>query len=223
MKRKFVIFFAVVLVFGLTAEGVLKLDGYYVENFSFELPGDGKIIGWDIDDGAYYESGGAPADIPGWSGDGAITGSGVESDWPGATDGVWAGFLWNGDSSVYNLTNTVIAAGDTFLLLLDAQDNWSEAPPGQLMMSLYYDDGGSRVTVASTVVDTGSPWATFSLSFSADDMPCSIGHMIGIELVNVTGAFESWIGVDNVRLIPEPATVAVLSLGSLCLFRRQKH
>jgi hypothetical protein len=149
--------------------------------------------------------------------------SGVESDWPGSTDGVWAAFLWNGDPSVYNLTGTVIFGGDEFLMLVDVQDNWSSNPPGQVQLSLYYDDGGTRVTVASRVVEAGSPWGTFSLGFSASDVPASIGHLIGIELANVTAEGDSWIGLDNVRLVPEPATVAVMALGGLCLFRRKKH
>jgi hypothetical protein len=58
-----------VLVFGLTAEGVLQLNDYYVENYSFELPGDGKIKGWDMEDGAYYTNDAGdnlgPAEVPG--------------------------------------------------------------------------------------------------------------------------------------------------------------
>lgn len=78
-----------------------------VENYSFELPGDGKIVGWDMDDGAYYTDTGVVAEVPGWSSDGEIVDSGVELEWPGSTDGVWAGFLWNGEPVIL----TVMALG----------------------------------------------------------------------------------------------------------------
>jgi hypothetical protein len=169
----------------MSVSSVLATD-IYVENFSFEEPGTGKIAGWDR--------------VPGWSSDTAATDSGCESDWPGATDGVWAAFLYNQDPSVWQLTEFPIPEGVSFTLKVDAQDNWTEFPPGLLKMSLYYDDAGTRVETATQTVETGWPWAEYTLSFNVADMPESQGQSIGIELQNVTEDGASWIGLDNVRL-----------------------
>jgi hypothetical protein len=157
----------------------------YVENFSFEEPGTGKIQGWDR--------------VPGWDSDTAASDSGCESDWPGSTDGVWSGFIANFDPSVYQLTDFAIPEGVSFTLKVDAQDNASNTPPGLLKMSLFYDDAGTRVEASSQVVETGWPWAEYTLSFNVVDVPESVGHLVGIEFENVTED-TSWIGIDNVRL-----------------------
>jgi hypothetical protein len=197
-----------------------------LENASFELPGDGKIKGWDMEDGAYYVDTSAAAEIPGWKADGTIADSGVESDWPGSTDGVWTGFLMGGDPSVYQTTDHVIAAGDEFLLMVDARDNWSATPPALLEVSLYADAMGQRVVLATDTFemlpsDAEQPWATYSLAFAADTMEMLQGFPIGVELRNAQEA-SSWIGIDNVRFVPEPATIALLGLGGLSLLRRRR-
>lgn len=189
-----------------------------VENFSFEEPGTGKIKGWNGENAA---------DIPGWASDTAAVDSGVESDWPGSTEGVYSGFMMSGDSSAYNLTGYTIVAGEIYKLQVDARDNWTDLAAGtaDLMLSLYYDVAGVRTTVASRVVAMPTEWMTYSLLFSADDVPASIGNPIGIELQNVSAAVGgSWIGMDNVRLdvVPEPATMLLLGLGSLVSLRRRK-
>ena len=66
-----------------------------VQNYSFELPGTGKIIGWDMADGAHYEggAGGGPAEVPGWESDGkSINDSGVETGYT-PTNGTYTGFM----------------------------------------------------------------------------------------------------------------------------------
>ncbi|MCK4292397.1 MAG: lamin tail domain-containing protein, partial [Planctomycetes bacterium] len=151
-----------------------------VENASFELPGTDKQNNW--------------GNVPGWSSDTVAADSGVETGY-NPTDGDWTGFLMGSDPSAWNLTDHTIAAGDVFTLTLDAQENWA-APDFQL--ALYYDDAGSRVTAASKDVKlTGAPKQEFSLSFTADDLPGSIGNKIGIELDNIG---DGWAGFDNVRL-----------------------
>ena len=171
-----------------------------VENFSFELPGTEKIKGWNGEGVADTPA----VDVPGWSSDTVVADSGVESDWPGSTEGVWTGFMMGSDPSVWNLTSYVIGGGEKFRLLVDLQDNWTDGGAPQVLISLYYDDAGTRVTVASTTVtplDQGEGgWSEFSLDFAADDVPDSVGKLIGIEIDNVS-ATDSWIGVDNVRLV----------------------
>jgi hypothetical protein len=185
-----------------------------VSNGSFELPGIGKIKGWNGEG-----NDGTPAvDIPGWASDGSAGDSGVESDWPGSTDGVYEGFLRNIDPSVYNTTSHVIAAGDSFKLRFDARDNWNSH---QLMASLYYLDDTSRVTLDSVVIDltpgSEGPWNEYTLA--VDSVPVeSIGKLLGIELDNIDSGDndnQSWMGIDKVEFVPEPATYIMLILGAM--------
>lgn len=203
---------ACLLAAAMAGMGTALADPIAVNNFSFEQPGTGKIKGWDN----------PGADIPGWSSDTTAADSGVEFDWPGSTEGVWAGFLMAADSGIWQLTGRTIAASDFFTLKVDLQNNYSAVTPS-FQLGLYYDDAGTRVPVASDLVVPGSPWSEFSLSFAGGSVPAAIGRQIGIELDNVT-AGDSWIGLDNVRLdvIPEPATVGLMVLGALALRLRRR-
>lgn len=187
-----------------------------VQNFSFEQPGTGKIKGWDNP---------GNDDVPGWSSDTQAQDSGVESDWPGSTDGSWSGFMMSGDSSIYNLTDHIIAAGDIFTLQVDARDNWTDGT-ADFKLSLYSDVAGVRNPIASSVVslDAADIWLTYTLTFSANDLAASIGNPIGIELDNVSATGSSWVGFDNVRLdvVPEPMTLSLLGLGAIVLRRGRK-
>ncbi len=206
--------FLAVLVLGLVV--VVQAAPVVVDNFSFEQPGTGKIKGWN---------GEAGADVPGWASDGQAVDSGVESDWPGHTDGLWTAFIMQGDPSIYNLTGHAIAAGEVFTLQVDARDNWTDGT-ADLMISLYYDLAGVRNTVASSTftLDAADVWMTYSLTFAANDTPAAIGNLIGIEIDNVSPSISSWQGLDNVRLdvIPEPATMLLMGLGATALIRKRK-
>ena len=163
----------------------------YVENSSFEQPGTEKIKGFN-GEGAD----GTPAvDIPGWSTDGPCVDSGVETGYT-PTDGDWTAFLMSGDPSVWQLTNHTIADGDVLVLKVDSRITGA-APT--LQMTLYYDDNGARVPAATSDVTLTDAMQEYSLSFSADDVPESVGHRVGLEFSNVSSG-DSWLGLDNVRL-----------------------
>ena len=170
-----------------------------VLNGDFELPGDGKInTDWDP--------------IPGWSSDTPPADSGidVEDTYPGYG---YSAFLMDGDPSVWQTTEHIIAAGDQFTLSLVASDlytdlagDWSGMSGGQLTVSLYYDDGGTRTPVATTDImptlqtEMEGP---FELAFNALDVPASIGNAIGIEIVNSSPTAvpnHSWVYFDDVQL-----------------------
>jgi hypothetical protein len=180
----------------LTAEEPVAIP---VENASFELPGTTKQNNWDGGTNAK----GTFEDVPGWSSDTMAEDSGVESDWPGSTEGVWTGFMMGSDPSAWNLTDHVISAGEVLTLKVDLQDNWTDGGAPEVTISLYYDDAGTRVTMASATVTPSDQaeggWAEFSVSVAADDVPDSIGKLLGVEIDNVS-ATNSWIGMDNVRI-----------------------
>ena len=154
-----------------------------IENSSFELPGTEKQKGFD--------------DVPGWNTDGPCADSGVETGYT-PTDGDWTAYLMSGDPSVWQLTSRTITKWDMLELKLDARITWAATT---MKMSLYYDDNGARVPIVSSEETLTDAMQEYTLSFTAGDVPESIGHKIGIEFSNVSEG-QSWIGLDNVRLEP---------------------
>jgi len=153
-----------------------------VQNFSFELPG-------------YFV--GSFDDVPGWSSDTITADSGVESAMP-ATDGIWTAFLKGADPSIWQLTSHVIGANDIIELKVDAADNWAATV---LQISLYYDDNGARVTIASLDAKvSGNVLQEFALTLNAANAPNAVGKRLGVELNNTSADGGSFVQMDNVRL-----------------------
>ncbi len=189
-----------VLSFAFSAQALI------VENSGFELPGTGKLTNWD--------------DVPGWSSDFTAIDSGVETGWAAPGNGDYSGYLMSGDPSVWQLTSTMIETGEEYTVSVEAQNNWSATPPAILGMIVYYDLMGYRIPVALDFMEVTDSWATYSVTINADDTPSAIGKNLGMELINV-GNDSSWIGIDNVQLIPEPATMLLLGIGGLMLRKRK--
>jgi hypothetical protein len=96
---------------------------------------------------------------------------------------------------VWNLTNHIVASSEVFGMKVDAKDNYGATT---LRASLYYDDSGSRVTIATKDFTLIGSMQTFTVSFAAKSVPVSVGKKIGIEFDNVN---SGWVCVDNVRLM----------------------
>ena len=187
-----------------------------VTNGDFELPATAKIKGWNGESGT---------DIPGWSSDIAAFDSGVEEG--GAGGSAWRGFLLGGlspwgstypEPTAWNTTNYTIQAGDQFKLSVDALDNWSEFPPGQLQMNVYFLDGAVRTSLASVTIPLTGTWTTYTLD--VPDASAGVGKLLGVELANIPQPTRNppgntWINVDNVQFVPEPATWIMLMLGAM--------
>ena len=68
-----------------------------------------------------------------------------------------------------------------------------------MKMSLYEEDNGARIPAATTDIALTDDMQEYAVSFSANDVPDSIGHKIGVEFSNASSG-DTWIGVDNVRI-----------------------
>ena len=79
---------------------------------------------------------------------------------------------------------------------VDARITWAATT---LQMTIYYDDNGTRIPAATSEVTLTDEMQQYSLSFSTNDVPESVGHKIGIEFTNISTG-DTWIGLDNVRL-----------------------
>jgi len=152
-----------------------------IENSSFEMPGTEKQAGFE--------------NVPGWSTDGTPADSGVETGYT-PTDGDWTAYIMSGDPSVWQLTDHTITEGSVFEMKVDARITWAATT---LHMTIYYDDNGTRVPAATSEVTLTDEMQQYSLSFSTNDVPESVGHKIGIEFTNISTG-DTWIGLDNVRL-----------------------
>ena len=104
----------------------------------------------------------------------------------------------SGDPSVWQLTGHTIIGGDVLELKVDARITWAATT---LQLTIYYDDNGTRVPAATSDIALTDDMQEYTLSFSAGDVPESVGHQIGIELANASTG-DTWIGLDNVRLVP---------------------
>lgn len=202
MTRKVLI---TALILGLTCPAWSTIVTPTIDNPGFELPGS-ELTSWE--------------EVPGWSSDTVASNSGVKSS-TSAAEGLWTGYLYNGDPSVYNLTDYITQLDNQFILQIDARNDSTENPPALLELSFFLDVYGDRVTITNKTVEVTDTWTTFSIDYFADTLP-AVYNKIGIELANVTPGGDSWIDIDNVRFVPEPATVALLGLGSLILLKSRK-
>ncbi len=179
-------------------------DSITVPNYSFEQPAAGKIKGWNGE--------GTPqVNIPNWASaaNQPAADSGVEEGWT-PTDGTYTGFIRNTDLACYNITDHIIASGESYQLIVDLRSTWTPSPTtyNHKISFLYADKTGTGdlATIlgvgSSAIVAVTDAYAAYTLNFSANSIPACLGHKLGVELDNVatgTGG-DSWHGMDNVRI-----------------------
>lgn len=178
---------------------------------------DGAASGWwDGGTSTWYEYPGA--DVTSWNTTGAMLNSGTLAS--GGTDGNAKAWLGDG-MEVWNLTSNLAVNGETYVLTMDALNDWTGAGADPtIRMTLFYDDGG-RVDIGSVDQVLALDWAWYEYSNAFVAPAAADGKALGIAFQNVTGNGDSYLHVDNVRLVPEPATMMLLGLGGLFLRRRK--
>jgi len=166
------------------SKATATLEAVALVNPSFEQPG-ARETNWD--------------NIPGWSLDAPAIDSGVATN-SLATDGTFVAWLDSDDGVLWQLTGYTIQAGDVLTLKADVRNSWQTTT---FDLMLYYDDNGTRVTVATTTGDFEGfvdPFLTeFSVTFAAVSVPASVGHLLGVAVRN-TSVPNSFVEMDNFRL-----------------------
>jgi len=164
-------------------DGIFPCDSL-VYNYSFELPPGGKQIGvvpnyWSVVSADY-----------------GIEGFGY--------DGSQCAFLSGWDSIYYQLTDYTIGEGDDIEISYYGCRTWTfRDRTATFTGNLYYDDSGSRVTLASAPgsASTNGDWVKYTTSVYITPGHSSIGKKLGVELVHTTAASDTWAGFDYVEVV----------------------
>jgi PKD repeat protein len=179
-------------------------------NGSFELPGTDKMDGFNGDlpsYGAYgdYEGNPIPAgpetNVPGWTTDDVTKDCGIELgvDHEGSTDGDWIAYLRSNSPVLWQLTEYVIEADDVIVFSVDSVNHYDGDTQ---RMTVYYDNEGTRVAIASVDNPVTDDWQTFTLTTDVSAVPEAVGKQLGVELSvsGTPGPWGSWIMFDNAVL-----------------------
>jgi hypothetical protein len=237
MKKVIVVLCALLFMSGTSMALVVEnysFEDYTVTDFGGEpepTPGDVLAVwnGFDVEDGAKsgWTEGVWPddtwhpyphADVPGWHNTGPMNDGGAML---GGTDGSKTGWMGMNQPEVWNLTSNLATAGESYILTIDAKDDWTNDGNATLRMTLYYDDGG-RVDIGSVDLSLPADYTFHEYSNAFVAPAAADGMALGIALQVVTDTeLASYVHFDNVRLVPEPATMLVLGLGGLLIRRRK--
>jgi hypothetical protein len=158
-------------------------------------------------------------------------GAGVKA--PGAEDGVNAAYLHATDGYAEQTTITPIQSGLSYDLKfwtmnIDTYNStWSGAAQGQISVEVYAGNDANPIFAQQNVnlgysSDGATPgtWVQQDVAIPASAIAGGdIGQNLGIKIWNTSDQLNpiagSWIYVDNVVLVPEPTTAALLGFGAL--------
>lgn len=134
--------------------------------------------------------------------------------------------------AIYQTTGATIALGTTYTLTADVFNTFNQNRSNAALVGrLYYLDGTDRTLIAGAVASySGSADTEYSspstMTFDYIGSSLAVGNALGVEFSWEGGtANPSWIGVDNVSIVPEPSSFALLAglAGLSCVMVRRRR
>ncbi|MEM9374487.1 MAG: hypothetical protein AAGA55_12665 [Planctomycetota bacterium] len=214
---------AVAVLVGSAGSASANVEGGQIDTF------ESDVAGWSNTFGApttsWTASGG-----PGGAADAYMT---IETNGspsgPGSRLGAWNGIQWSGDYVGQGITQIRIDIAGF------------EGPGAELRLQFLSNVGSQFTSLNSVFVPTDSVWRTYTFDISengmfqtggASDYADSFADVTRMHLRHQPGApggfgsppaYDGRIGIDNVRAVPGPAGLGVLSSGLLAGFWRGRR
>lgn len=130
----------------------------------------------------------------------------------------------NADFNASQVTDHIIAAGETFHVSWDSRTETGFTGPNLMRAYLFYFDGPDGFELTHQDCVTTHDYVTSTFDFTAVEGAEYIGKSVGIVLRNAEPV-ESWASFANVSIdvttVPEPATMLIIGVGGLLALGRK--
>lgn len=128
------------------------------------------------------------------------------------------------NASIWQNTGATFAADTVYTLNVVWRDPGDGGLDVESIQASIIDVTGGWVDVAADwygPLAVTDEWTTATLVFDTASNPALVGNNIGVG-VRLTSNVGSWVHLNSVSLVPEPATLALLGLGGLILRRKRR-
>ena len=153
--------------------------------------------------------------------------------WPFATNdgtddfvrmGGWGDNISWGTTAVWQDTGAVYQPNTEYTLTLE----WRDPSTGPEIVETVWLGllNASDWSDVSGIVDgpagAEDAWTTATLTFNTASDPCVVGQPLGVGM-RVTSATTAWVDINSISLVPEPASICLIGLGSALALRRKRR